>query len=44
MIKKIVLTAIAIVSFLSVSANAAIPEDVIKENIIKHSVEMILLQ
>ena len=40
MIKKIVLTAIVIVSFLTVEAQAAIPEDVIKENIVKHSMEM----
>ena len=40
MIKKIVLTAIALVSFLTVDVQAGIPEDVIKENIVKHSVEM----
>ena len=40
MIKKIVLTAIAIVSFLSVDVQAAISEDVIKESIVKHSMEM----
>ena len=40
MIKKIVLTAIALVSFLTVNAQAAIPEDVVKETIIKHSMEM----
>ena len=40
MIKKIVLTAIALVSFLSVDAQAAISEDVVKESIVKHSVEM----
>ena len=39
MIKKIVLTAIALVS-LTVSAQAGISEDVIKESIIKHSMEM----
>lgn len=39
MIKKIVLTAIALVS-LTVSAQAGIPEDVIKESIVKHSMEM----
>ena len=39
MIKKIVLTAIALVS-LTVSAQAGIPEDVVKESIIKHSMEM----
>ena len=40
MIKKIVLTAIALVSFLTVNAQAAISEDVVKESIVKHSVEM----
>ena len=40
MIKKIVLTAIALVSFLAVDAQAAISEDVVKESIVKHSVEM----
>lgn len=40
MIKKIVLTAIALVSFLSVNAQAAISEDVVKESIVKHSMEM----
>ena len=40
MIKKIVLTAIALVSFLTVDAQAAISEDVVKESIVKHSVEM----
>lgn len=40
MIKKIVLTAIALVSFLMVDAQAAIPEDVVKESIVKHSMEM----
>ena len=39
MFKKIVLTAIALVS-LTVTAQAGIPEDVIKESIIKHSMEM----
>ena len=39
MIKKIVLTAIALVS-LTVNVQAAIPEDVVKESIIKHSMEM----
>ena len=39
MIKKIVLTAIALVS-LTVSAQAGISEDVVKESIIKHSMEM----
>ena len=40
MIKKIVLTAIALVSFLTVNAQAAVSEDVVKETIIKHSMEM----
>ena len=40
MIKKILLTAIALVSFLSVDAQAAISEDVVKERIVKHSMEM----
>lgn len=40
MIKKIVVTAIALVSFLAADAQAAIPEDVVKETIIKHSMEM----
>lgn len=40
MIKKIVLTAIALVSFLSVNAQAAISEDTVKESIVKHSVEL----
>ena len=40
MIKKIVLTAIALVSFLSLNVEAAISEDVVKESIVKHSVEM----
>ena len=40
MIKKIVVTAIALVSFLTANAQAAIPEDVVKETIIKHSMEM----
>ena len=39
MIKKIVLTAIALVS-LTVTTQAAISEDVIKESIVKHSMEM----
>ena len=39
MIKKIVLIAIALVS-LTVNAQAGIPEDVIKESIVKHSMEM----
>ena len=40
MIKKIVLTAITLVSFLSINAQAAISEDVVKETIVKHSIEM----
>ena len=40
MIKKIVLTAIALVSFLTVNVQAAISEDVVKESIVKHSMEM----
>ena len=40
MIKKVVLTAIALVSFLTVNAQAAISEDVVKESIVKHSMEM----
>ena len=40
MIKKIVLTAIVLVSFLTTNAQAAISEDVIKETIVKHSMEM----
>ena len=40
MIKKIVLTAIALISFLGADAQSAIPQDVIKESIVKHSVEM----
>ena len=40
MIKKIVLTAIALVSFLTTNAQAAISEDTVKESIVKHSMEM----
>ena len=40
MIKKIVSIAIALVSFLSVETQAAISEDVVKESIVKHSMEM----
>ena len=40
MIKKIVLTAIALVSFLTANAQAAISEDIVKESIVKHSMEM----
>lgn len=40
MFKKIVLTAIALTTCLALSANAAINEDVVKETIVKHSIEM----
>lgn len=40
MIKKIVLTAIALVSFLATDAQAAISEDIVKERIVQHSMEM----
>ena len=40
MFKNIVLTVIALASFLTVSAQAAISEDVVKETIVKHSMEM----
>jgi len=40
MIKKIVLTAIALASFLTTNVEAAISEDVVKESIVKHSMEM----
>ena len=40
MIKKIVLTAIALVSFLATDVQAAISEEVVKESIVKHSMEM----
>lgn len=40
MVRKIVLTAVALISFLTVSAQAATPENVIKETIVKHSLEM----
>jgi len=40
MFRKIVLTAIALVTFLTVSSQAAVPEDVVKETIVKHSMEM----
>lgn len=40
MFKKIVLTAIALITCLTVNVNAAINEDVVKETIVKHSVEM----
>ena len=39
-IKKIVLTAIALVSFATVNVQAAVSEDVVKETIVKHSMEM----
>lgn len=39
MIKKVVLTAIALVS-LTVNVQAGISEDVVKESIVKHSIEM----
>ena len=40
MIRKIVLTAIALITFVAVDVQAAISEDVIKESIVKHSMEM----
>ena len=41
MVRKIILTAIALVSFLTSNARAATtPESVIKETIVKHSIEM----
>lgn len=40
MIKKIVVTAIALVSFLAADARAAVPENVVKETIVKQSMEM----
>ena len=40
MIKKIVLVAIATGLFMPLATQAAIPEDVVKETIIKHSIEM----
>ena len=40
MIKKIVIVAITMISLLSLEANANIPEDVIKDSIVKHSMEM----
>ncbi|MCQ2754248.1 MAG: lytic transglycosylase domain-containing protein [bacterium] len=40
MFREIVLTAIAIGLFIPVSVQAAISEDVVKETIIKHSIEM----
>lgn len=40
MFKKIVLTAIALTACLTLNAQAAINEDVVKETIVKHSMEM----
>ena len=40
MTKKIVLIAIALMSFWINSVQAAISEDIVKENIVKHSIEM----
>ena len=40
MFRKIVLTAIALTTLTMVNANAAINEDVVKETIVKHSMEM----
>ena len=40
MIKKIVLTAIALASFLAADVQAAISEEIVKESIVKHSIEM----
>lgn len=40
MFKKIVLTAIALTTCLVLNANAAINEDVVKETIVKHSMEL----
>ena len=40
MIKKIVLIAIAMISFLAIDVQAAVSEDVVKATIIKHSVEL----
>ncbi|MBQ7764024.1 lytic transglycosylase domain-containing protein [bacterium] len=40
MIKKIVLTAIALVSFLASDVQAAISEEIVKDSIVKHSIEM----
>ena len=40
MIRKIVLIAVAMISFLTISSQAATPENVIKETIVKHSIEM----
>ena len=40
MLKKIVLTTIVMLSFLCVNVQAAVSEDVVKETIVKHSLEM----
>ena len=40
MFKKIVLTAIVLMACLTLNAQAAINEDVVKETIVKHSIEM----
>ena len=40
MIKKIVLVAIVMMSFLSMDVQAAVTEDVVKETIVKHSIEL----
>ena len=40
MFRKIVLTTIALLSFLCINAQAAVSEDVVKETIVKHSIEM----
>ena len=40
MFKKIVLTAIVMLTFLCINARAAVSEDVVKETIVKHSLEM----
>ncbi|MCQ2738823.1 MAG: lytic transglycosylase domain-containing protein [bacterium] len=40
MFRKLVLSSIAMLAFLTLSANANITEDVVKDTIVKHSVEM----
>lgn len=40
MLKKIVLTTIVMLSFLCMNVQAAVSEDVVKETIVKHSLEM----
>ena len=40
MFRKIVLTTVALLSFLCINAQAAVSEDVVKETIVKHSIEM----